>query len=171
MKRDYSSKILKVINIILLVVSVALLLWLLNQNFPFSGKFELKMNFDKAQPALLVLKPASRLEKTGGNVAVLGSPVYFNLRTIQYYRLARIEIIYQPAGRQITEIAGKTGPGWNYYSQKPYAQVALGDGWQQVIFDFDLSRLYKIRNLMEFLIVSAGEGQSIIKEINITLSR
>jgi hypothetical protein len=164
-------RIKQIIRVGLWLAVLALSFWLINKNFPASGRPVFKLDFTKNQAAISKLRPESRLALAGNYQIISGSPVYFNLRTIQLYPQARFEIIFQNRGRSLTGLAGKIGTGWNYEVKKPSAVLGLENNWQQAIFDFDLTRLYKIRNLMEFLVVSEGEadGKLIIKEIKVTL--
>ncbi|MFA5022235.1 MAG: hypothetical protein WC508_04120 [Patescibacteria group bacterium] len=167
------KKILKIIRILLIIVVLLFLLWLVDKNFPVTKPLSFEVNFNQDQAAISKLKPVSRLLKLGDNQVILGSPVYFNFRPIQFYRLARFEIVYQQNGRSLTEMGGKSGVGWSYNLEKPILISDVGNGWQKAIFDFDLTKLYRPRNFMEFIINSSGESNQTmaINQIKVTLYR
>ena len=164
----------KTVNILLIISSVGLLFWLVNLNFPRSRQIDINVEFGKDQPMLTRLGPDSRVKIENGQEAILADPVYFNLRSLPWFKKLRIKIVYQESGRILNGIGPQMSAGWQYEISKPIASSTRNDGLTEAYFDFDLGKIYQINNVRRFaisssLIAGADNGQINIESLNITL--
>ena len=163
-------KVLKIINILLILSAIGLGLWLLNKNFP-RGDLVVDLDLEKAQPMISALGPEVRIVTEDDYYIVLESPVYFDLRSMPWFKQADIYLVFQ--GQDILEGIGiQTGPGWSYEVREPVAVVEAEDGFFKALFSFDLQDYYQQKNVRRFLIsTKAGEQDLKIKSLQVRLKR
>ncbi len=149
--------LLKIINLLLIVAAAGLGLWLLNMNFPANRQLEINMIAGKNQPMISRLGPDPRIRLEKDYQVILDSPVYFDVRALSWFQNAKIQVVYQEAGRKLDSLAGQNGPGWQYLEKKPYATFETDGGFRVALFEFDLAGLYQQKNIYRFLISSGGE--------------
>lgn len=164
---------LKIITTILILSAIGLGLWLVNKNFPATGQLEIKAILGQDQPMISSLGPEPRVKLENDYQIILDSPVYFDLRSSRWFKIARVELVYQEIDRQLINIAGKTGPDWQYDEKEPTVILDLNNGYKKAVFDFSLDNLYRPKNISRFLISTQGEIRSElkIKSIKVILSR
>ncbi len=175
-----SKLTLKIINIFFILFSIGLLIWLINQNIPYYGNQIIKLDFTKDQPMVSRLGPEVRTKIVDGYLAVLESPVYFDLRSLPWFRTARIYFTFKNDGAQLEGVAPQVGPGWQYHLVEPLVTMDLEDdlpaneaGWQKAVFDFKLDTVYQNKNVRRFLISTNHEdqGKLLVKDLTIILER
>ncbi len=164
----------KLTFILLILTAVGLGLWLAYKNFPISGQLEIKAALGRDRPMISQLGPEVRVKLINDYQAVLESPVYFDLRSMPWFKTASLYLVFQEAGATLEGIGGQVGWGWEYQLQKPEVVNNLGDGWDEARFSFDLKSIYQQKNIRRFL-VSIGsaqeDGELRIKSLKIILSR
>jgi len=158
------------------LVTVGLLLWLANINIPYGGELIVEMKLGEDQPMITQLGPAVRVKSGAEYQTILETPVYFDLRSMPWFTQAQIRLVYQEAGLELAGLGGQTGPGWGYDLQKPLVfndLVLAKEGWQEAIFNFDLTKIYQQKNIRRFLLATdpIGGGELKIKNLKIILSR
>jgi hypothetical protein len=167
------SVIIKIIRIFFALVVTGGVLWLFNMNFPMSRQIEVNAVLGRDKPMISRLGPDPRLKIEDDYQIILENPVYFDLRSLSWFTQSRIEIVYQEWGRKLVGMAGKVGAEWQYLEIKPLMISDYGDGWQQAVFSFDMTKLYHERNIRRFIISTEGEtgSQLKIKSIKVILLR
>ncbi len=167
------KKFLKTINILLILAAIGLVLWLINKNFPANGHLEITAVLGQDRPMISSLGPPARVRLEDDYQIILDSPVYFDLRSIRWWKKAQIELVYQEVTRRLLGIGGSTAEEWQYDVKKPVTVIDLGNGWQKAIFYFDLNSIYQQKNIKRFLISSDGQirDELKIKSIKIILRR
>ena len=165
--------ILKIINLTLILIVIGLGLWLVNINVPASGQLEINAVLGKDQRAISSLGPPPRLRLQTGYQEILENPVYFDLRSLRWFKQIRIDLVYQEGSRQLVGMAGKVGPDWQYLEKQPLAVLDLENGWKKATFNFESDALYSNKNIKRFLISTTGESGDVlkIKSIKIILNR
>lgn len=164
--------LLKIINIFLILTAIGFGLWLVNQNFPLSGQIEINAIAAKDQPMLSRLGPEVRVRQEKDYQVILETPVYFDLRFLPWFKQARVQLVFQAVGSKLLGLGGQTGPEWGYDVKKPVLINDLGNGWQEAIFDFDLTKVYQQKNVRRFLIsTDPRQGELKIKSLKIILIR
>lgn len=164
---------LKIINIFLVLVAIGFILWLLNKNVSYQGSFIIVMDFKKDQPMITRLGPGPRIKLENDYALILESPVYFDLRSLPWFKQAEVYLIFLEEGQKLEGIGGQVGEGWQYELQKPVVVIDEA-GWQQAVFDFDLTKVYQQKNIRRFLISiqQTEEGGKLkIKALKIVLKR
>jgi len=150
--------LLKIVTLILILSAIGLGIWLINKNF--FQQLVIKSIPEKNQPMLSTLGPQDRVRIENDYQLILDSPVYFDLRTLPWFSRLRISLIYRPAGRELEGVGWQVGPGFQYQIKEPILSRSLADGWQEAIFDLDLTKVYQQKNVKRFLISTlAAEGQ------------
>ena len=163
---------IKIISIFLILFAIGFGLWLVNKSFPRYGSLIVEPVLGEDQPMISRLGPDVRVRLEDGYQAILENPVYFDLRVMPWFTNARIYFIFKEAGLKLEGIGGKVGPDWQYEMQEPILAQDLEDGWQEAVFDFDLTKLYDQKNIKRFLISIQGEeGELRIKPFKIILNR
>jgi len=170
------KKLLKIINIFLILAAVGLGLWLINQNYPSSGQLQIEAVLDKDSPMISRLGPAVRVKIEKDYARVLETPIYFDLRSLPWFKQAQLELIFSKQGLALEGIGGQTARGWQYDVQKPILVTDLGTGWQRAVFNFDLTKIYQQKNIRRFIISTQptrGENDSSlnIKSLKLILNR
>ncbi|HLC89753.1 MAG TPA: hypothetical protein VJG65_02210 [Patescibacteria group bacterium] len=169
-------KILKIINIFLILFFLGLLLWLFDQNFSLNGQLVIKSNLTKDLPMISKLGPEGRVNLRQSETLILDSPVYFDLRTMPWFKTARMILVYRSDGRILSGIGSQTGPGFSFAVQEPLAVNQRDDGDSEAVFDFNLASVYRDKNVTRFLIDSTSlkdeVGNTIsLKSLEIILTR
>lgn len=170
------SILLKTIKIVLILAAIGLGLWLINQNYPSSGQLQIEAVLGKDSPMISRLGPAVRVKIEKDYARVLETPIYFDLRSLPWFKQAQLELIFSKQGLALEGIGGQTAKGWQYDVQKPILMTDLGAGWQQAVFNFDLTKIYQQKNIRRFIISTQptrGEGDSSlnIKSLKLILNR
>lgn len=170
------SLLLKIIKIVLILAAIGLGLWLINQNYPASEELQIQAVLDKDSPMISRLGPPVRVKMEKDFAAVLETPIYFDLRSLPWFKQAQLELVFFQQGLTLEGIGGQTAKGWQYDVQKPILVTDLGDGWQKAIFNFDLTKIYQQKNVRRFIISTQptrGESDSSLnlKSLKIILNR
>jgi hypothetical protein len=170
------EKRLKILQIALAIPVIILGLWLVNINFPKTGRIQLTQIPGQDTPAISRLGPEGRVKLEKDYQAVIDHPVYFDIRSLPWFNRARIKLTYQPNGRLLAGLAGQSGPGWQYSVSKPIAVKDAADGFKEAVFDFDLNQVWAQKNVRRFLLATQKEADNVqgelrIKSLQITLSR
>ena len=165
--------LLKFISYVLILGAILAGLILFNLNFPADNALVIAASLGEDRPAISQIGPPPRQKLENDDQLILDSPVYFDVRTLPWFKQARIELIYQEGERKLIELGGQVGPGWQYYLVKPVSVISLADGWQKATFYFDLQILLKPKNMTRFLISTSGQPQDQlkIKALTVTLLR
>ena len=166
--------LLKIVTLILILSAIGLGVWLVNKNF--FQQLVIKSIPGKNQPILSTLGPQDRVRIENNYQLILDSPVYFDLRTLPWFTRLRVNLIYQEAGRQLAGIGWQVGPGFQYQIQEPILSRSLADGWQEAIFDLDLTKVYQQKNVKRFLISTLAaeeqeKGELEIQSLELTVER
>ncbi len=163
MKNNY----LKLIKLLLIVFSIFLFLFLINKNFPRSGQITVEMKLGKDLPAITKLGPEPRVILQNGFQSVLEGPVYFDLRSMPWFKEAIVIIVFLEEEMELEGIAGQSGPGWQYDIKEPFLVNDLEQGLKIALFNFDLDELYQQKNIRRFLISLKPSGQRERPELKI----
>ena len=164
---------LKIIAIVLVLLALGLGLWLVNQNVPYYGNLIVNLDLARDQPMISKLGPAVRTIIQNDYLAILESPVYFDLRSLPWFKTARIYLTFKSQGATLAGLAGQVGPAWQYHLLEPLVVMDLSDGWQKAVFDFDLRKLYRQKNVRRFLLSTSHQedGQLLVKDLTIILEQ
>ncbi|MDX9893267.1 MAG: hypothetical protein RB292_02525 [Patescibacteria group bacterium] len=162
-----------IIKILVILLPLGLGLWLINKNVPVYGDLVINADFQHAQGALSLIGPEIRTKYQDGVLAILESPVYFDLRSLPWFKAARIYLTFKSQGAALEGLAPQVGPGWQYQLIKPMVIMDLDDGWQKAVFEFNLTEIYQAKNVKRFLIstIPQTDGGLLIKDLTIILVR
>jgi len=170
---------LKIVSSFLILSAIALGLWLANKNIPYLGNLIVEMNFSHDQPMISRLGPEVRIKSEADCWLILESPVYFDLRTLPWFKEARIYLTFTNGSLELEGIGYQTGSAWQYEVKAPLTITPIDDNWQKAVFDFNLKDIYQQKNVRRFLISlkpvnqtnGGNEGGFKIKDLKVILSR
>lgn len=156
--------VISVTIIFLTTISVSIILWLVNQNFPATGEYEIIAVLGQDTPRISQLGPPPRVKLENDYQLMLEGPIYFDMRSPRWFDNARIEIEFQNGERTLKGLGGQVGASdWQYLLKEPLEIVDLGNGWQKAIFFFDLDQLHANRNINRFLVDTQGQTPQSLK--------
>ncbi|MBN1778712.1 MAG: hypothetical protein JW816_00615 [Candidatus Buchananbacteria bacterium] len=158
---------------LVIIAIVGLGLFLFNKNIPASGYLKVNAELGKDTPIISALKPAAAVRLVDGSQELFADQVYFDLRSLKWFKGAWIEIVYQSDGRLLNGLGAQIDLAPDYNIKKPLSDVELADGWQQALFYFDFENLVVEKNVKHFVIDTVGQPDQFlkIKSINIILER
>lgn len=164
----------KLVSFFLISIVGSFFFWLVIKNFPFYDQFKIEMKLGQDTSLVSSLGPPPRVKIETDYQKILESPVYFDVRTLPWYKTAQIYLIYQEAGQSLSGLGGQTAPGFNYNVQKPIIVHNLADGWEKAVFEVNLNEVYQEKNFRRFLISTTQEdlitkGELKLKELKILL--
>jgi len=118
------AKALVVLGVVFLVV------WLFYKDLVVSGHLSATYDFQTKSPFISVLQPNDRVEapvlKNGEYTqAVIGDPVYFNIRAPQNFQRADVTIVYKSFGYPIVEIGALADTKRTVYDLQPLENEAI----------------------------------------------
>lgn len=161
------ATILKFFKLLLIIFAIFLLIFLANKNFPKSGQINFEMKLGKDLPTITKLGPEPRAVLKDGFQSILESPVYFDIRSMPWFKKATITLTFEENGLILEGIGGQADLGWQYDIKKPITVNDLENGQRIAVFSFDLNEIYQKKNIRRFLIsLKPSEGQD-AKELKI----
>lgn len=167
-------------TIILIIIIILAFCWLFYLDFVPGENFSVSYNFCEKQAKVSELSPGDRLfpiEKFSGwcQQKIAGSPVYFDVRTPQYFKSAMVEVKYKnPAGQKFQFGPQTIKNEWQWLLVD-VEEIGEEGEWTIGRAEFDLRGVYQNSPMMRWL-VSAPDiekaGQPItISEIKITFEK
>lgn len=165
---------LKIITIFLILSAVGVGLLLVNKNLPSHDVLIVEAVLGQDQPMISKLGPEPRVKIENGYQAVFETPIYFDLRSLPWFRQAQVYLVFQEDGLELEGIGGQVGSGWQYEVKKPIVVTKLDGGWKKAVFEFDLNNIYQQKNIRRFLISAKqneDSGELRIKLLKIVLNR
>ncbi len=186
--------IIKCIRYSLIALFIILIFWLFWQNYVPLGYFKVIQDFKTPQKFISDFYPKEKIYDNG----IVEMPIYFKIRTPQYFKKARITIIYQnpssvplnlgiknntipqecAKNKNLLFSAGceEKGLSKEEYENKSLSEKAISnEDWEEATVNFSLQKIPLIEQNYEF-IISVSDETSLrhkikIKKIKIILEK
>ena len=133
------------------------------------------MRLGHDQPAVTRLGPPVRVIGEGELQIIRQGPVYFDLRSLDWYDQAVVELEYRDQGLTLQQMGIQAGEGFSYRLQSPVERQTLADGWERSAYQFDLHNAYALKNVRRFLLdvqpTQRTGGELQLRSLRITLLR
>lgn len=146
-----NKKILTIIQIFFSAIFILAVIFLVYKNGSFFGAQKIELSTFE-QPMISRLGPPVRIVSNGETQKILEGPVYFDLRSMPWFKEATVYLIFKSDGLTLENMAYQTGPGFQYQTVEPVLVEKFADDWSRATFSFDLNAGYRNRNVRRFLI-------------------
>lgn len=186
--------IIKFIRYFLILFFVILIFWLFWQNYAPLGYFEAIQDFKTPQKFISDFYPKEKIY----NNEIIELPIYFKVRSPQYFKKAHITIIYQNPSQipldlgirnnlssqqciNNKDLLFKTGcKEWGlqkkeYKNKSLFEKSILNEDWHEATLNFSLEDIPLIKQNYEFMISASNEtllkNKIKVKKIKIILEK
>lgn len=163
--------IIKFIRYFLILFFVVLFFWLFWQNYAPLGYFKATQDFKTSQKFISDFYPKEKVYDDG----IVEMPIYFKIRSPQYFKKTRITIIYQNPSQVSLDLGirnnsapqecvnnkdllfGAGCEGWGlqkeeYKNESLSEKAILNEDWQEATLNFSLENVPLIKQNYEFMI-------------------
>lgn len=163
------SKYIKIISTIFIVLSIALIIFLIVQDIVWTGSLEFKTDFKNYHPRITKIVPADRIE-VNDEIKIIDEPVYFDLYLPRDFEKVIFDFEYKSQYHQV--LIGADG-GEDKFELKLLGD-SLSDQWQNNTVEFDFLGKNIKNGKLRYVISCPGvsaEKPVYIKNLKVKLER
>ncbi len=155
--------------------------YILNQHIPFTGIHTISYTFDRPDGAIGVPRPPARFElirdDSGKQIAkVIEDPLYFDIKTLVSYQLAKISFSYQKHTNRTVQLALKSSETGQQFTTMRFSEKRDGE-WTIGTADVDMNHMvrqngkYTLAFSVPGLIANTSDDYILVSRMDITLVR